>query len=455
MRQKNKFMSIFRVVSGNFMEMFDFMVYGYYASYIGQAFFPSDNPVASLLASFAAFGVGFLMRPLGAFVLGAYTDRVGRRKGLLLTLMLMAAGTFMIAVTPDYAYIGVTAPLIILFSRLLQGFSAGAELGGTSVYLAEISNSSNRGFYVSWQSASQQVAVIFASGLGVLIHACFSIDFIAGFAWRIPFFIGCLIVPVLFYIRTSMTESAVFEKAAHHPALKEVVSSLTRDYKIIILGMFMVAMTTASFYLITAYTPTFGRIELKLSDMDSLIVTVCVGLSNFFWLPVMGAVSDRVGRKPLLVGATGLAIVTVYPAMLWLASEPGFMRLVAVELWLSFLYGSYNGAMVVALTEVMPPRVRATGFSLAYSLATTFFGGFTPFVCTYLIASARHMLPADKAWLANSMPGVWLTIISILSLSAILILYRWNAHLKDSHRQEFDHADDDSHISAFAGDGKS
>lgn len=331
MRQNSKFMSIFRVVSGNFMEMFDFMVYGYYASYIGQAFFPSDNPVASLLASFAAFGVGFLMRPLGAFVLGAYTDRVGRRKGLLLTLTLMAAGTFLIAVTPDYAYIGVAAPVIVLLSRLLQGFSAGAELGGTSVYLAEISNSSNRGFYVSWQSASQQVAVIFASGLGVLLHSYFSAAFIAGFAWRIPFFIGCLIVPVLFYIRASMAESTVFEKTSHRPELKEVMASLMNDYKIIILGMFMVAMTTASFYLITAYTPTFGRIELKLSGTDSLIVTVCVGLSNFFWLPVMGAVSDRIGRRPLLVGSTVMAIITVYPAMLWLASFPSFSRLIVVE----------------------------------------------------------------------------------------------------------------------------
>jgi len=439
MRQNNKFMTVFRVVSGNFMEMFDFMVYGYYASYIGQAFFPSDNPVVSLLNTFAVFGAAFLMRPLGAFMIGAYTDRVGRRKGLLLTLMLMAVGTFLIAVVPDYAYIGVAAPIIVFLSRLLQGFSAGAELGGTSVYLAEISNSSNRGFYVSWQSASQQVAVIFAGGLGVLLHAYFSPVFIAGFAWRIPFFIGCLIAPLLFYIRVSMTESAVFQKAAHHPQLREVVASLVNDYKVIVLGMFMVAMTTASFYLITAYTPTFGKAELKLSDLDSLIVTVCIGLSNFLWLPVMGAVSDRVGRKPLLVGSTVLAIITVYPAMLWLASAPGFWRLIIVELWLSFLYGSYNGAMVVALTEIMPPRVRATGFSLAYSLATAFFGGFTPFICTWLIETARHLLSNDKAWLANSMPGVWLTLISVLSLSAILILYRWRTYLHDSHRREFEH----------------
>ena len=428
-----KFMTIFRVVAGNFMEMFDFMVYGYYASYIGDAFFPSDNPTASLLKSFAAFGVGFLMRPLGAFVLGAYTDRVGRRKGLLLTLMIMASGTFLLAITPSYATIGVLAPIIILLSRLLQGFSAGAELGGTSVYLAEISTPQNRGFYVSWQSASQQVSVIVASGLGVLLHSMFSTDFIAGFGWRIPFFIGCLIVPVLFYIRRSMSESDDFLKRDSHPKLREIFTSIAHDYKIILLGMMMVAMTTASFYLITAYMPTFGAAELHLSKLDSLIVTACIGFSNFFWLPVMGAASDKLGRKPLLIGATVLAILTAYPAMVWLASDPGFVKLLIIGLWLSFIYGSYNGAMVVALTEVMPASVRATGFSLAYSLATTIFGGFTPFICTALIDLAKNTLPQNYVWLANAMPGLWITIIAILSLIAILTLYRIHSHMNDAH----------------------
>ncbi|EJF89312.1 MFS transporter [Bartonella tamiae] len=434
MTKSNKFMTIFRVVSGNFMEMFDFMVYGYYASYIGDAFFPSDDPTASLLKSFAAFGVGFMMRPLGAFVLGAYTDRMGRKKGLLLTLTIMATGTLLLAITPDYAYIGVLAPIIVLLSRLLQGFSAGAELGGTSVYLAEISNSSNRGFYVSWQSASQQVSVIFASGLGVLMHSFFSVDFIASFGWRIPFFIGCLIVPILFYIRRSMTESKVFENNKTRPSMREVFQSIFSDYPAIVLGMMMVGMTTGTFYLITAYMPTFGRVELKLSDIDSLVITTCIGLSNFIWLPVMGAVSDRLGRKPILIGATLATIVTAFPLMMWLASNPSFGRLLSVGLWLSFVYGSYNGAMVVALTEVMPAAVRATGFSLAYSLATTIFGGFTPFICTWLINVARRHLSEENRWMADAMPGAWLTFIALLSIIAVVILYQVRAHLAKAHK---------------------
>lgn len=434
MLNKSKSMAIFRVVSGNFLEMFDFMVYGYYASYIAKAFFPSDNYTASLIASFAAFGAGFLMRPLGAIFLGAYIDRKGRRVGLLITLGLMAIGTLLIAITPSYASIGIAAPLIVLTGRLLQGFSAGVELGGTSIYLAEIATKGNRGFYVSWQSASQQVSVIAASGLGVLLHACVGDTVMHQWGWRIPFFCGCLIVPVLFYIRSSLEETEAFLHSKHRPTLQQVMRSLYENYKLIIAGVAMVAMTTTSFYLITAYTPTFGKDELKLSGLDSLIVTACVGLSNFIWLPIMGSVSDRIGRRPLLVGATGIAIITAYPALLWLAAAPDFTRLLIVELWLSFLYASYNSAMVVALAELMPADVRTSGFSLAYSLATAVFGGFTPLICTWLIAEMKSFVAVDYQWLANAMPGVWLTTIAIMSLIAIVCLYNWQKHLLDSHK---------------------
>lgn len=437
MRRPNKFMDIFRVVAGNFLEMFDFMVYGYYASYIGETFFPSENPSAALLKSLAAFGAGFLMRPLGAFFLGAYTDRKGRRDGLLLTLSIMAVGTFLIAVTPAYGYIGALAPVIIVISRLMQGFSGGAELGGTSVYLAEISKPRNRGFYVSWQSASQQVSVIFASGIGVFLHSYYSLQFMSTIGWRIPFIIGCLIVPVVFYIRSTMLESEVFQRSSTRPQLHEVLRSLVKDYQLIILGMMMVGMTTGTFYLITAYMPTFGMHELHLSSFNSLFITACIGLSNFIWLPIMGSVSDKVGRKPLLLGATIVTVLTAFPLMAWLASAPSFAHLLIVGLWFSFLFGTYNGAMVVALAEIMPASVRATGFSLAYSLATAIFGGFTPFICTFLIEVARQHLQSGHAWLANSVPGLWLTFIAILSLIAVMTLYHNRSHLKYSHKSEF------------------
>ena len=407
---------VLRVVSGNFLEMYDFMVYGYYASAIARTYFPSHDEFASLMASLSVFGAGFLMRPLGAIVLGAYIDHHGRRKGLLLTLMLMAVGTLLVAVVPGYATIGVLAPILVLSGRLLQGFSAGVELGGVSVYLSEMATKGNKGFYCSWQSGSQQVAVVFAASIGALLSQLLPPEQMSAWGWRLPFIIGCLIVPFLFYIRSSLQETEEFLAKKTRPSAREILRSMLRNWRIVIAGMGMVVMTTVSFYMITAYTPTFGRQVLKLSSIDTLIVTACVGISNLIWLPIMGAVSDRVGRRPVLLVFTALTILTSYPVVLWLVDAPSFDRLLGVELWLSFLYASYNGAMVVALTEVMPADVRTAGFSLAYSLATTI-GGFTPAISTYLIHATGN----------KAAPGIWLAVAAACGVIATLVLYRTQA----------------------------
>jgi MFS family permease len=409
--RQSKVWSVVRVSSGNFLEMYDFMVFGYYASSIGKAFFPSGNPFVSLMLSLMTFGVGFLMRPLGAIVLGAYTDRQGRRAGLLLTLSLMSVGIFSITCMPGYATIGLAAPLFVLMGRLLQGFSAGMELGGVSVYLSEIATPGHKGFYVSWQSGSQQVAVMFAALVGVVLIAKLPPEKMTAWGWRIPLLLGCVIIPLLFLLRRSLQETDEFKTRQHRPNTAEILGSLVTNWKIVVIGSMMVTMTTVSFYMITAYTPTFGNSVLHLASIDSLIVTLCVGASNLFWLPIMGALSDRIGRRPLLFVFTGLMLATAYPAMLWLVREPSFTRLLTVELWLSFLYGSYNGAMVVFLTEIMPINVRTSGFSLAYSLATAVYGGFTPAISTYLI----H-LTGNRA-----VPGLWLTFAAACGLVAALL----------------------------------
>jgi MHS family citrate/tricarballylate:H+ symporter-like MFS transporter len=406
--------SVIRVSSGNFLEMYDFFVFAYYAAAIGRVFFPSDNEFASLMLSLMTFGAGFLMRPLGAIVLGAYIDHHGRRAGLLLTLALMSIGTLSIALVPGYATIGLFAPLLVVTGRLLQGFSAGVELGGVSVYLAEIATPGHKGFYVSWQSGSQQVAVVFLALLGVALSGYFPPEQMTGWGWRIPFLVGCMIIPFIFLLRRSLKETDEFLARAHRPGVAEIYRSVVANWKLMIVGMLMVTMTTVSFYFITAYTPTFGREVLKLDSNASLIVTLCVGLSNLFWLPVMGALSDRIGRRPILIACTVVALLTAYPALAWLVSAPSFGRLLAVELWLSFLYGSYNGAMVVCLTEIMPVAVRTAGFSVAYSLATALFGGFTPAVSTYLIHVTGN----------RAMPGAWLSFAAVCGLVAALLLGR-------------------------------
>ena len=404
--RKTAIWSVIRVSSGNFLEMYDFMVFGYYAAAIGKAFFPSGSPFVSLMLSLMTFGAGFLMRPLGAIVLGAYTDRHGRRAGLLLTLSLMSVGIVSIALTPGYARIGLIAPLLVLCGRLLQGFSAGMELGGVSVYLSEIATPGHKGFYVSWQSGSQQIAVMFAALVGVLLSNGLSPEQMLSWGWRVPLLIGCAIIPFLFWLRRSLQETDEFIARKSRPSISQILGSLKVNWKIVLIGTMMVTMTTVSFYMITAYTPTFGSSVLHLAPMDSLVVTLCVGASNLFWLPIMGSLSDRVGRRPLLFGFTILMLVSAYPAMLWLVHEASFSRLLAVELWLSFIYGSYNGAMVVYLTEIMPIEVRTSGFALAYSLATAIFGGFTPAI-SYYLSNATHN-PA--------VPGLLLSAAALLGL---------------------------------------
>ncbi|ABP34876.1 MFS transporter [Polynucleobacter asymbioticus] len=413
-KPQSKFSTVIRVTSGNFIEMYDFFLFGFYATYISKAFFPSDSEYASLMLTFATFGAGFLMRPLGAILLGGYIDRIGRRKGLVLTLGIMATGTAMVAFIPSYATIGLLAPLLVLVGRLLQGFSAGVELGGVSVYLSEMATPGHKGFYVSWQSASQQVAIIFSAALGYILNESMSKEVIADWGWRIPFFIGCMIIPIVFQIRRSLQETEEFLAKKHHPTFQEIMRALTINWQLVVSGMMLIVMTTVSFYLITVYTPTFGKSVMKLSIVDSLLITLFVGLSNFIWLPVMGALSDRIGRWPIMALFSGLALFTAYPTLNWLVENPSYEHMLAVELWLSFLYGSYNGATIVALTEIIPIQIRTTGFSLAYSLATALFGGFTPLVSTWLIETT-----GDKA-----SPGYWMAMAGGMGLIATALIYK-------------------------------
>ncbi len=409
--------AILRSTGGNFLEMFDFFLFGFYASSIAKAFFPTVNEVNGLLLTFTTFWLGALMRPVGAIVLGAYIDRIGRRQGLIVTLAIMAMGTLFIAVTPTYASIGIAAPIIVLIGRLLQGFSAGVELGGVSIYLFEIATPGNKGFYTSFQSASQQVAIFIAAIIGFAMNATLTSEQIAGGGWRIPFFIGCMIVPFIFVLRRSLQETPEFLAQKKHPTTAEIMASMAENWSIVLLGMLLVVLTTVTFYLITVYTPTFGKSVLKLTEADGLLVTLCVAVTNFIWLPVGGAISDRIGRKAVLLTIAVLAFATAYPALAWLVSSPTFAKMLAVELLFSFYFGVYNGAMVAALSELVPARVRATGFSLAFSLAAALFGTATPLVSTKLID-----LTGDKA-----SPGFWLMAAGLCGIVSTLALYRGSA----------------------------
>jgi MHS family citrate/tricarballylate:H+ symporter-like MFS transporter len=393
---KSRIGAILRATSGNFLEQFDFFLFGFYASAIAKAFFPSQDETAALLNTFGVFWLGALMRPVGAVVLGAYIDRIGRRQGLIVTLSIMAMGTVVIAFCPTYATIGVAAPVIVLIGRLLQGFSAGVELGGVSVYLAEIATPGNRGFYTSFQSSSQQVAIFVAAILGFVLSEAMPADTIAAWGWRIPFFVGCLIIPVIFFLRRTLEETPEFLAMKKHPTASEVFASAVANWRIVILGMMIAVLTTTTFYFVTVYTPTFGKNVLKLSAHDALLVTLLVAVTNFIWNPVGGAVSDRIGRKPVLLTIAGLG------------------KMLAVEMMFSFYFGTYSGTMLGSLVEIVPAHVRTTCFSLAFALAAALFGTFTPFAATWLI---EHT--GDKA-----SPGFWLMCAATLGIIAALTVYR-------------------------------
>ncbi|MGE9008908.1 MFS transporter [Leptospira interrogans] len=411
---KSRIGAILRATSGNFLEQFDFFLFGFYASAIAKAFFPAQNETAALLNAFGVFWLGALMRPVGAIVLGAYIDRIGRRRGLIVTLAIMAIGTVVIAFCPGYETIGIAAPIIVLLGRLLQGFSAGVELGGVSVYLAEIATPGNRGFYTSFQSSSQQVAIFVAAILGYVLSELMPAETVAAWGWRIPFFIGCLIIPFIFVLRRTLEETPAFLAMKKHPSASEVFASAVANWRIVILGMMMAVLTTTTFYFVTVYTPTFGKTVLKLSTPEALLVTLLVAVANFIWNPVGGALSDRIGRKPVLLAIACLSLVTAYPALHWLIAAPTFGKMLAVEMMFSFYFGVYSGTMLGALVEVVPAHVRTTCFSLAFALAAGLFGTFTPFASTWLIDHT-----GDKA-----SPAYWLMCAATLGIIAALAIYR-------------------------------
>src|SRR5262245_34217760 len=377
------------------------------------------------MLSFMTFGTGYLMRPLGAILLGVYIDHHGRRKGLLLTLALMAVGTLSIGIMRGYETIGLFAPLLIVVGRLLQGLSAGVEVGGVSVYLSEIATPGNKGFFVSWQSASQQVAVIFAALLGLILSSALRPEQMAGWGWRVPLLIGSMMIPFLLFLRRSLTETDDFKARRHRPSTSEIWRTVISNWQLTILGMMLAIMTTVTFYLITAYMPTYGTNVLHLSTTSSMLVTLIVGVSNFLLLPTMGAVSDKVGRRPMLLISSGVALLTAYPVLAWLVTAPSFGRLLAAALWFSLIFGSYNGSMVVFLTEIMPAHVRVSGFSFAYSLATGIFGGFTPAISTWLIHETGNA----------AMPGVWLALAGLMGATSTLVLTS-RAFKHGAHKQE-------------------
>ena len=379
-------LQIAAAVIGNALEWYDFIVFGFFTVIIARLFFPADSQYASLLLTTATFGVGFFMRPVGGILLGIYADRRGRKAALLMVIALMTVAIAMIAFAPTYAAIGVGAPLIIVMARLLQGFSAGGEFASATAFLTESAPPQRRGFYGSWQMVGQGLAVLIGALLGTFLTRALTPDQLDGWGWRVPFLFGLIIGPLGLYIRRHLEETTAFIQAAQkqhaRPALGAAVVAHTKE-TLVTIGI--VIAGTISFYVILLYMPTFARIQLHLR-LDQAFFAQAVSLACMIVLiPIFGALSDVVGRKPITIAALLLILVLAYPLFSWLNQSPSLQSLMITQIALCSMVGVFFGPLSTVLAEQFPAHIRSTGLAIGYNLAVMVFGGFAQFFVTWLI----------------------------------------------------------------------
>ncbi|ADG14573.1 major facilitator superfamily MFS_1 [Paraburkholderia atlantica] len=404
--RQNSWRAVVAASIGNALEWFDLVVYGFFAVTISKLFFPAGNDTVSLLLTLGTFGVSFFMRPLGAIVIGAYSDRAGRKAALTLSIMLMMGGTLIIAILPTYQSIGLAAPLILVLARLMQGFSAGGEFGSATAFLAE-HEPGRRGFYASWQMASQGLTTLLAAGFGALLTGGLSPEQMTSWGWRVPFFFGLLIGPVAFYIRTKLDETPEFLAAeTTQTPLRDTFA--TQKLRLVI-AMGVVILGTVSSYLML-FMPTYGVRQLGLAPSVAFSAIAVTGLIQMVFSPVAGHWSDLHGRTRIMLGAAVLLFVLVYPAFAFLIAHPSFGTLIVWQIVFGFLVSGYFGATPGLLSEIFPVQTRTTGMSLAYNIAVTIFGGFGPFIIAWLIS-----VTGSKA-----APSYYVMFAALLSIAALI-----------------------------------
>lgn len=372
-------------VVGNALEWYDFIVFGFLAVVISRLFFPSDSEYSSLLMATATFGVGFFMRPVGGILLGIYADRKGRKAALQLIIAIMTAAIALIAFAPPYAAIGIAAPLMIVFGRLLQGFATGGEFASATSFLIESAPPKRRGLYGSWQMFGQGLAVLSGASVAALVTRGLSPEAVDAWGWRIPFLIGLLIGPVGLWIRRHLNETEAFLEARQAPAEKQSLTRMLRNHlREVVAVMGICVGGTIAFYVILVYMPTFANKQLGLSLGDAFSAQVVAVALLTALMPVFGALSDRIGRKPMLITASAALLVVLYPLFNWLHANPSLGHLIIVQLVLCTILAVYFGPISAAVAEQFPAGVRSTGLSLAYNLAAMVFGGFAQFIVTWL-----------------------------------------------------------------------
>jgi MFS transporter, MHS family, proline/betaine transporter len=396
-------------VVGNVLEWYDFAVYAYMATIIAKKFFPASDEVTSLLSTFAAFGIGFVMRPLGGILIGRLGDTKGRKTALLVTIALMAVGTVLIGVIPSYESIGLAAPALVVLARLVQGFSAGGEWGGSTTFIVEWAPEGRRGFYGSLQQSSVAGGLLLGSAIAALLNTMVTPEALEGWAWRIPFLLGGLLGPVGLYMRRNIEETPAFTRVSERSSSDDVSPS-DAPLRLAMRALGFTILWTVSYYIILSYMPTFLQKYVKLSRTEALWSTTAGLLVLVVATPLMGLLSDRIGRKPLLLAACAGFVLLPYPLFVLMLSGVSLATVVVVQVVLALTIALYSGPGPAAIAEIFPTRVRSTWMSTGYSAGVAIFGGFAPFIATWLIARTGNPVS----------PSYYVIAAAVASMAVIL-----------------------------------
>jgi MHS family proline/betaine transporter-like MFS transporter len=374
-------------VWGTVVEWYDYAVYGFLATIIAQAFFPSKDETTALLSAFAAFGVGFVARPLGGIVIGRLGDVYGRKAALILSLLLMAISTVGIGLIPTYQAIGIVAPALLVLCRIVQGFSAGGEWGGATAFMVEWAPSNKRGFYGSLQQASVAGGLLIGSGAAASVATILTTDQLNNWGWRIPFLLGGVLLPLGLYIRRNIEDTPAFRQLKERkPASREV------PWRAAVQAFGFTILWTVSFYMMLSYMPTFTQKYVGLARSEALWSNTIGLLVIVAAIPLMGLVSDRIGRKPMILTSVLSFLVLSYPLFLALLTYANLTVAILVQVIFALMLATFSGPGPAAIAEIFPTDGRSTWMSTAYSLSVAIFGGFAPYIATLLISSTGSSL---------------------------------------------------------------
>ncbi|KLN68892.1 membrane protein [Rhodococcus erythropolis] len=390
---------------GAALEWFDVIVYASFAVVIAHNFFPGGDNTLGLILTFATFAISYVIRPLGGMVLGSYADRRGRKNALTLTMMLMMIGTLIMAVAPTTSMIGPWAGVVILVSRLIQGFSAGGEFGTATIFLVETAPH-KKAFYSSWQVASQGASVFLASLFGYVLNTHLSHEALYSWGWRVPFFFGIIVGPVGLYIRAKLDETDDFKTSV--PEKAPLKTTLTRHLGRVLTGAAVVGVATISIYLIL-YMPTFAVKNLGVSASAGYLGGIVAGLVTLITVPLIGHLADRVGPARVMTWAAVAAIVLAWPLFKLMVDHPSTLTLVLVVSVLGVIMAFAFGPLPALMSSLFPAEIRATGMSLSYNLGVTLLGGIAPLVLTWLISTTGSL----------DAPSYYYMTVAVLSLGGL------------------------------------